>query len=198
MPASRKVTKEGLTIKEKLFCAEYVADPDFNATEACIKAGYSARSAKVKASQLLDKPAIQEEIERLTNSMMYRIGVTALGVAVELRKIAYSNALDYGFVDQEGEFVVNLKESTRAQMAAVAEITTETWTEGKGEEKSTHRRTKLKLAPKTPALEILGRKFERFSQKHEIAGKNGGPVKFLLERIPVRPEKTDAQNKASA
>lgn len=50
-----------LNEKQKCFAFEYVVD--FHATNAAIRAGYSERSASAQASELLNKPAIQELIE---------------------------------------------------------------------------------------------------------------------------------------
>lgn len=58
-------TDRPLTDKERAFCRHYVEQGCFNAKGAAIKAGYGAASAHVTASQLLKKPMIQREIERL-------------------------------------------------------------------------------------------------------------------------------------
>ncbi|MBR1362940.1 terminase small subunit [Bradyrhizobium ottawaense] len=52
-----------LTPKRRRFCQEYVLDS--NGTAAAIRAGFSDRTAKSQASQMLDMPAVKEEIERL-------------------------------------------------------------------------------------------------------------------------------------
>lgn len=50
-----------LTEKQKRFCDEYLTD--LNATQAAIRAGYSARSARQHAHVLLDRPQIRERID---------------------------------------------------------------------------------------------------------------------------------------
>lgn len=179
-----------LTPMQKLFCAYYVADPEFNATRAATEAGFSANSAKVKACQLLQQPNIQAEVDRLSKGVLYRIGVTTIGVVSETRNLAYSNMIDYAKQDDSGRPVftngqmsIDLSKTTRAQMAAVQEIVTDTWEEGKGEDKVTHIRTKLKLHNKMPALEALGRRLNAFPTKVTVGGEGGGPIRFTLERI---------------
>lgn len=72
MAVNKKETKEKpLTIKEKAFCAEYVKTG--NASEAYIKAGYTAKnnqSAGVMAHRMLKKPKIGAEIKRLEENKL--------------------------------------------------------------------------------------------------------------------------------
>jgi phage terminase small subunit len=49
-----------LNRKQRRFVAEYLVD--MNATQAAIRAGYSARTANVIAAQLLAKLSIREQI----------------------------------------------------------------------------------------------------------------------------------------
>lgn len=55
------VAEKKLTAKQQRFCDEYLID--LNATQAAIKAGYSAKTAKVIGSENLTKPNIKEYIE---------------------------------------------------------------------------------------------------------------------------------------
>lgn len=50
-----------LTEKQKRFCDEYLTD--LNATQAAIRAGYSARSAKQHAHVLMDKQHVREYLD---------------------------------------------------------------------------------------------------------------------------------------
>ena len=52
-----------LNPKQEAFCIEYLKD--FNGTQAAIRAGYSAKTAEVKASQLLSIVKIQQHISTL-------------------------------------------------------------------------------------------------------------------------------------
>ena len=51
-----------LTAKQKRFCDEYLID--LNATQAAIRAGYSAKTAGVIATENLQKPNIKAYIEK--------------------------------------------------------------------------------------------------------------------------------------
>jgi len=183
---------------QQRFCWEYVSDPKFNATQAAIRAGASEKSAHVKASQWLDKPEIQREIERLSKRVMYMLGITALSVAREVKKIADANPCDYGRINENGQFIVDLTTTTREQMAAVQEIVTDESVSGEGENKVIHRRTRLKLQPKLQANEFLGRSTNAFPSRHEHTGAGGGPIHFTLERIGIGKKAGNGPAQASA
>jgi phage terminase small subunit len=192
--AGRSKNARGLTAMQQDFCYEYVNDPECNATQAAIRAKFSPKSAHVKASQMLDMPAVQKEIDRLNKAAAYKIGLTSATVLRGVKRLAEANMCDYGYITAEGDFVIDLKTTTREQMEAVQEMITDTWTEGKGDDKTVHRRTRLKLVPKLAAWEMLGRKTNAFPQKHEHTGEGGGPIHFTVEIIgqgkkPVKPAK---------
>ena len=63
-----------LTDKQAAFCAEYLID--LNASQAAIRAGYSADTARVIASQLMDKPHIQAQIQKLMDERSERTKVS--------------------------------------------------------------------------------------------------------------------------
>jgi phage terminase small subunit len=51
-----------LTAKQQRFCEEYLID--MNATQAAIRAGYSAKTARVIGQENLQKPAVKTYIEK--------------------------------------------------------------------------------------------------------------------------------------
>lgn len=82
-----------LTEKQKRFCEEYLID--LNATQAYIRAGYSAKkkdTARVESSKLLTKPNIQNYISELQKFQSERTGITADNVLKELQKVAFADA----------------------------------------------------------------------------------------------------------
>jgi phage terminase small subunit len=54
---------KGLNPKQARFVAEYLKD--LNATQAAIRAGYSAKTARQQASDLLAKPDISDAVKKL-------------------------------------------------------------------------------------------------------------------------------------
>lgn len=64
-----------MTPKQRLFVAEYMVG--LNATQAAIRAGYSADTAYSIGSENLRKPQIEAEIERLTEQRATRLSINA-------------------------------------------------------------------------------------------------------------------------
>ncbi len=57
-----------LTDRQEMFCREYLID--LNATQAAIRAGYSAKTANRTASENLSKPDIRPELPNLKRNAM--------------------------------------------------------------------------------------------------------------------------------
>lgn len=72
------------------FCEEYVSCA-FNATEAAINAGYSKKTARSIASELLTKPNISAKISQLLDHKNKTIELTKERVLEEIAKIAFSD-----------------------------------------------------------------------------------------------------------
>ena len=74
-----------LTDRQKMFCKEYIVD--LNAKQACIRAGYSEKTAKQIGSENLSKPYLQEEIARLMKSREERVKLTADKVLEDIERV---------------------------------------------------------------------------------------------------------------
>jgi phage terminase small subunit len=66
-----------LTKRKILFVAEYLADPKANATQAAIRAGFSAARAKVTGSELLKDPEVKAAIEHKRNKRLEKLEIDA-------------------------------------------------------------------------------------------------------------------------
>lgn len=64
-----------LTDKQEMFVREYMVD--WNATQAAIRAGYSARSACDLGRQLLRNPRVQDAVADLASARARRLGIDA-------------------------------------------------------------------------------------------------------------------------
>ena len=163
-----------LTNKQARFVAEYLVD--LNATQAAIRAGYSARNAGKIGPELLGKTRIAAAIEDALEARAQRTGVTADRVVAELAKIGFANMLDYMKAGTDGDPYLGFSGLSRDQAAALAEVTVEDFKDGRGEGARDVRRIKFKLADKRAALVDLGRHLGMFVDKHELTGKDGGPI----------------------
>ena len=93
MPIKKPCSKrDKLTDKEDAFCREYVVD--FNGTQAVIRAGYSKKNARQRASQLVSKVYIQERIAILKAELAKTTEISAERVLKEIHKTAFFNIKD--------------------------------------------------------------------------------------------------------
>src|SRR5215207_7021062 len=100
---------EKLTIKEALFCLQYVRH--FNATQAAIAAGYSKKSAHYQGSDILHRPRVKAELKRL----LAHHGMTSEEILARLSEMARGNIgeiielCDVPVLDREGNHVGNVQ-----------------------------------------------------------------------------------------
>ena len=146
-----------LTPKQARFVQEYLID--LNAAQAAIRAGYSAKTARVIGHENLTKPDIAAAIEKAMAERAERTELTADWVIDELRKIAGANMADYVQYTPEGAPHLDFAALTRDQAAAVREMTVEDVVGGK--------RVSFKLYDKLGALDKLGRHLGIFREKQQ-------------------------------
>ena len=68
--------------RHELFCQEYIID--FNGTQAAIRAGYSPKTARVQASQLLTRPDISARVHELKKERMDRLSIDQDAVVLQI------------------------------------------------------------------------------------------------------------------
>ena len=166
------------TPKQARFVHEYLID--LNASQAAIRAGYSARNADKIGSELLGKTRVRAAIGEAQKARERRTLITADRVVGELALIAFSNTQDYIGATGAGDPFVDLSGLSREQWAAVQEVTVEDFVDGRGKDRRDVRRVKFKLADKRAALVDLGRHLGIFTDKLEHLGKDGGPIAIEL------------------
>ncbi|MGD0236270.1 MAG: terminase small subunit [Syntrophorhabdales bacterium] len=81
--------KNKLTAKQRLFIAEY--GKDCNATQAAIRAGYSAKTAEQIGYQLLQKTWVSQAIEKEMQARLLKAGVQTDRVLIELARVGMSD-----------------------------------------------------------------------------------------------------------
>jgi len=156
-----------LNAKQRAFVAQYLIDK--NGAQAAIRAGYSEKTARTIASELLAKPDIKDAVEKGLKRIEDRANVTAERIRQELATLGYANLLDYVELRVSGGkqalYLKPLAELPPGASAAISELIQEK--DG---------RIRVKLHSKTHALELLGRHKKMFTDKHELTGPNGGPI----------------------
>ena len=144
------VRQHKLTPKQELFCKEYLVD--LNATQAAIRAGYSKKTASRIAIELLHKTHVSDRVTALQQKRAEKVEITADKIVSELAKMGFSNMMDYMKGNEWGDPYLDFASLTRDQAAALTEVTTETYFEGKGQEQREVKKVKFKLSDKRAAL----------------------------------------------
>lgn len=163
-----------LSEKQKRFVSEYLTD--LNATQAAIRAGYSAKTAQQQGSRLLSNVVVQEELSRQQSKVAERLEITKERIVDELAKIGFSNMQDYMRAGPEGDPYLDFSGLTRDQAAALSEVTVEDFKDGRGEDARDVRRVKFKLHDKKGALVDLAKMLGFVVDKHEHTGKDGADL----------------------
>lgn len=172
-----------MTPKQSRFVDEYLID--LNATQAAIRAGYSAKTAEWIGPQLLGKTHVAEAIAERMKARAKRTGISQDMVLRELAKIGFANMGDYMKPGADGDPFLDFSQLTRDQSAALAEVTVEDFKDGRGEDARDVRRIKFKLADKKGALVDIGRHLGMFPNKTELTGKDGGPLQVEAPTLNV-------------
>lgn len=177
-----------LNPNQRRFVQEYLVD--LNATQAAIRAGYSAKTAYVQGSRLLANVKVQAEIVKAQTKIAAKLEITAEKVLKELALIGFCNMQDYMRAGPDGDPYLDFSALTREQAAALAEVTVEDFKDGRGEDSRNVRRVKFKLSDKRAALVDIGKHLGMFKDRVEMTGANGGPIPFeRVERVIVDPAK---------
>ncbi len=148
-----------LTPKQQKFVAEYLVD--LNATQAAIRAGYSAKTARNIAQELLTKPNIQAEIQKRQGKIQQKLEISQETIIAELAAIALANGADYAKVVSDGvggyvEFTPT-DQLDPIKLKAIAGI------------KQSQSGMEIKLHDKLRAIELLDKYLGLFTQQKEVA-----------------------------
>jgi len=138
----------GLTDMQKRFVDEYLID--LNATQAAIRAGYSANTAQEQGSRLLSNVIVREALNKAIARQSKRTGVTADRVIREFARIGFANVgqiLD----DCNGGLLDGLSED---DTAAISSVKTKLL---KVQDDNVIMEREIKFHDKTKALEMLAK-----------------------------------------
>lgn len=143
-----------LNLKQKKLVEEYHLDPS-SIRALARKLGYSSG----RAHDILQMPKAQEYLKELREIRKFRLGITEDRILQELCSIAFSNLKDLIKEDENGNTVIDLKNITREQAAAISEISKRGLS------------SKIKLSDKLNALIHVGKHIGMFRDQVEVKGK---------------------------
>lgn len=90
-----------LTDKQEMFCREYLKD--LNATQAAIRAGYSAKTANAAAGRLLSNVSIQARISELKQERIEEVKIDANWVLLNAKRVFDKCMQDEPVLDRNGD-----------------------------------------------------------------------------------------------
>lgn len=159
-----------LTDKQELFAREYLKD--LNATQAAIRAGYSAKTAQEQASRLLSNVMVQSRISELKAERNEVVGIDAAYVLKRLVEIDEMDVLD--ILNANGE-LKPIKDWPKVWRTTLSGMDV---TEMAGDAAGLLK--KIKWPDKVKNLELLGKHVTvqafKDNVKNELVGANGLPL----------------------
>lgn len=169
----------GINKKQAQFVKEYLID--LNATQAAIRAGYSAKTADRIGPELLGKTCVAEAIRLEMEARSKRTEISQDRVLQEYAKLAFLDPRK--FYDEQGNLIPvhQLPEDVAAALAGMDVATERVGRDEDGKpELATVR--KIKLADKKGALDSVARHLGMFTDKvrNEVSGPDGSPLQILL------------------
>lgn len=147
-----------LTEKQRRFVDEYLID--LNATQAAIRAGYSAKTANEQGAQNLAKLSVQQAIAEHMAERSKRTGVNQDRIVLELAKIAFVKMTDV--VDPDGRIRGDAREDDLCCIESIKYKKSDTET-GSSEERE------VKVSSKLKALELLGKHLGMWNDKLDVS-----------------------------
>lgn len=179
--AGKTKPKDGLSAKQQAFVTEYLVD--LSATQAAIRAGYSAKTADVQGPRLLGNVAVAAAIEAGIEKRIVRTEITQDRVLSELALLAFSDVTHYT-VSETGD--VTLAEGAPpSAMRALQSIKRKITTRNRDDVSETTIDVEVKLWDKPGPLKLAGRHVGLFPNNIEVTGKDGGPIEVANVRASL-------------
>lgn len=171
---------------QRRFVGEYLVD--LNGTQAAIRAGYSEKTARVKAAQLMALPHVMEAIEAGMARRAERTEITQDRVLQELARVGFS---DIRKLFTENGSLKRPEEWDDDAAAFVSSVEVVIRKVPGGEEDEVEHVHKVKLWDKNSALEKIARHLGMLNDKMKVehSGPNGGAIPIeRIERVIVDPK----------
>lgn len=180
--------EQTLTGKQIIFCYEFVID--FNATRACICAGYSAKSARQIGSENLTKPYIVKEIRRLQNDTLKKLEINPGKIVMEHMKIAFADITSYMEIGRKEQTFYDDNGKKYKAMGDYAHLKPGILIDGSviQEIQVTKDSTKIKLQDKWKSLDFLA-KYAQLGQDYHKQMIETEKLTIMKERFKLELER---------
>ncbi len=154
-----------LSARQLAFIEHFVATNKL--MQSAISAGYPPKSADTAAARLMANARVAHEIRIRRDKASESLEITRDRVLLELARIGFANMADYMVPGLDGQPRLNLAGLSRAQAAALSEVTVEEFVDGRSDKRRV-RRIKFKLGNKVDALDRLGQHLGLFKQEIDV------------------------------
>lgn len=161
-----------LTDKQQRFVDEYLID--LNATQAAIRAGYSAKTADQQGSRLLANVKVKQAVAEKQANRSKRTGVNQDRVVLELAKVAFAKMTD--IVDSNGRIK---EDASPDDLACIESIK---FKESDNEYGGSVER-EVKIASKLKALELLGKHLGMWSDKFNVTVEKSEKLDDIIAQL---------------
>lgn len=161
-----------LTDKQQRFVDEYLID--LNATQAAIRAGYSAKTADQQGSRMLANVKIKQAVAEKQAQRSKRTGVNQDRVVLELAKVAFAKMTD--IVDSKGRIK---EDASPDDLACIESIK---YKESDNEYGGSVER-EVKIASKLKALELLGKHLGMWSDKFNVTVEKSEKLDDIIAQL---------------
>lgn len=161
-----------LTDKQQRFVDEYLID--LNATQAAIRAGYSAKTADQQGSRMLANVKVKQAVAEKQAQRSKRTGVNQDRVVLELAKVAFAKMTD--IVDNNGKIK---EDASPDDLACIESIK---YKESDNEYGGSVER-EVKIASKLKALELLGKHLGMWSDKFNVTVEKSEKLDDIISQL---------------
>jgi phage terminase small subunit len=154
--------------KHEAVALAYLADPEKIGWRAYKKVypKSSQHAAETAFSRLLNNVEFAARVAETHEAAATSAVMSATEVLERLTTLGRGNVLDFMRITKDGDPAIDFSEITRAKAEALVEVTTEDFTDGRGDDARDVKRIKFRLADKRGALDLLGKHHALFTERH--------------------------------
>ena len=184
------MARTALTAKQEAFVQQYLLD--LNATQAAIRAGYSAKTAESQGSTLLRNPKVALAVQEARQRTSERLELTRDDVIRQYQRIGFSDPRKIFDAYGQIKAITDLDDDTAAAIQGI-DVEMKPSLSEDGEPISIPV-LKVKMADRKSALDsIMKAQGWNVADKVEVTGKNGGAIEHqVTARVVVVPSKNPA------
>lgn len=169
-----------MTDRQARFVEEYLVD--LNGAQAAIRAGYSKRTARAIAAELLTKPDIQAAVQGAMAARSQRTEITQDTVLQELAVMLRSDVRHFHVEEETGALVLS-DGAPDSAWRAVSSVKHRRIVRGVGDDRETTYELEFRLWDKPAAVKMAGQHLAMFTEKHEVSLPQGAGV--LAVPVPI-------------